>query len=83
MQMTIASFVLEIDRTDPDYGRPVGFAARLENLLARPKVQADDNLPDALSEGSHRRSSKKSVGRRAAAQAGLRVAECEHWEGAH
>ena len=48
MQMTTASFVLEIDRTEPDYGRLVGFAARLENLLARPKVQADDNLPDAL-----------------------------------
>ena len=46
--MTTASFVLEMDRTEPDYGRLVGFAARLENLLAKPKVQADDNLPDAL-----------------------------------
>ncbi|OFW29374.1 MAG: hypothetical protein A3G76_05685 [Acidobacteria bacterium RIFCSPLOWO2_12_FULL_65_11] len=46
--MTTASFVLEIDRTDPDYGRLVGFAARLKNLLDKPKIQADANLPDAL-----------------------------------
>ena len=46
--MATASFCLEVDRTDPDCGRLVGFADRLKKLLDRPKVQADANLPDAL-----------------------------------
>ena len=43
--MTTASFVLEIDRTDPDYRRLVSFAGRLKNLLDKPKVQGPIRTP--------------------------------------
>lgn len=46
--MPAEHLMLQIDRTDPVYGRLAGFAGRLKTLLDRPKVQADPYLCHVL-----------------------------------
>ena len=48
--MTDANLVLEIDVTDPPYRILAAFGGRLDALLQKPKVRADDNLAGTLDE---------------------------------
>ena len=48
MPMPAPDSVLKIDKSAPEFKRLCEFAVRLNALLAKPKVQADPNLPDAL-----------------------------------
>ena len=59
--MADTNVLLDIDVTDPTYGTLAGFGSRLDALLNKPKVPADDNEVAVLTGGKEMTTYNKQV----------------------